>query len=187
MLKAYSITETDPKSAFARAKRHESARHNDEPIKVRLRAALVREGTLHRQLDALNQHNEILSKLLGDGKVAADRIADLTPREYEIMRRVVAGDLNKNIAADMGISQRTVENHRASIMKKTASGSLPELARLALAIAWNGVAEPEAMPAPVATATHAGEGRSAGNCHDGRCPADRPADAGTWSKEAGTK
>jgi two-component system CheB/CheR fusion protein len=47
--------------------------------------------------------------------------------------KVLAGQPSKNIAADLGISQRTVENHRASIMHKTGSRSLPALARLALA------------------------------------------------------
>ena len=51
------------------------------------------------------------------------------------MERVLAGQPSKNIAADLGISQRTVENHRASIMKRTGSKSLPALARLALAAA----------------------------------------------------
>ncbi len=64
---------------------------------------------------------------------AATRIALLTPRQHEIMTMVLAGHPNKNIAADLGISQRTVENHRASIMKKTGAKSLPALARLALA------------------------------------------------------
>lgn len=64
---------------------------------------------------------------------AAARLAGLTKRQREIMDMVLAGHPSKNIAADLGISQRTVENHRASIMKRTGSKSLPALARLALA------------------------------------------------------
>ena len=60
-------------------------------------------------------------------------IADLTSREHEVMDLVLAGRPSKNIAFDLGISQRTVENHRASIMKKTGSKSIPALIRLALA------------------------------------------------------
>jgi two-component system CheB/CheR fusion protein len=66
---------------------------------------------------------------------AADQLSELTPRQRQIMELVLAGHSSKNIAADLGISQRTVENHRASIMKKTGSKSLPELARLALTAA----------------------------------------------------
>ncbi|MGF7160899.1 FixJ family two-component response regulator/signal transduction histidine kinase [Rhodoligotrophos appendicifer] len=64
-------------------------------------------------------------------------IEGLTPRQLEIMEMVLAGHPSKNIAVDLGISQRTVESHRASIMKKTGSKSLPALARLALAAQWN--------------------------------------------------
>jgi two-component system CheB/CheR fusion protein len=53
------------------------------------------------------------------------------------MDLVLAGHPSKNIAADLGISQRTVETHRASIMKKTGAKSLPALARLALVAAGN--------------------------------------------------
>src|SRR5208337_1971658 len=62
---------------------------------------------------------------------AADRLAELTPRQREIMRLVLDGHPSKNIAADLGISQRTVEKHRASIMEKTGANSLPELTRIA--------------------------------------------------------
>lgn len=66
-------------------------------------------------------------------KDAAAVLGTLTTRQKQIMDRVLAGDPSKNIAADLGISQRTVENHRNAIMKKTKSKSMPALARLALA------------------------------------------------------
>jgi two-component system CheB/CheR fusion protein len=59
---------------------------------------------------------------------------------------VLAGHPSKYIAADFGIGQRTVENHRAAIMKKTGTKSLPALARLALAAAWNDPGEPFVQP-----------------------------------------
>lgn len=73
------------------------------------------------------------SKLRVWRQSAVDHLAGLTARQREIMNRVLAGHPSKNIAADLGISQRTVENHRAAIMKKTGSKSLPALARLAVA------------------------------------------------------
>ncbi|MBC8130244.1 MAG: response regulator [Rhizobiaceae bacterium] len=63
---------------------------------------------------------------------AAAQLVSLTPRQREIMDLVLSGHPSKNIAADLGISRRTVENHRAAIMTKTGSKSLPELVRLAL-------------------------------------------------------
>jgi two-component system, chemotaxis family, CheB/CheR fusion protein len=72
---------------------------------------------------------------------AAHLVAGLTHRQHEVMDMVLAGHPSKNIAADLGISQRTVETHRASIMKKTGSKSLPALARMALAAAANAPAE----------------------------------------------
>jgi two-component system CheB/CheR fusion protein len=66
---------------------------------------------------------------------AARQIAGLTARQRQVMERVLAGHASKNIAADLGISQRTVENHRASIMIKTGVKSIPALARLAVAAA----------------------------------------------------
>jgi len=76
-------------------------------------------------------------KLFAWRETASNQVAGLTPRQREIMELVLAGHPSKNIAADLGISQRTVENHRASIMKKTGSKSVPALARLAIAASWN--------------------------------------------------
>ena len=64
---------------------------------------------------------------------AAEQMAGLTSRQREIMQMVLAGHPSKNIAADLGISQRTVENHRAAIMKRMGAKSIPALARLAFA------------------------------------------------------
>lgn len=64
---------------------------------------------------------------------AIGHLKGLTPRQNQVMEMVLAGHPSKNIAADLHISQRTVENHRASIMRKTGASSLPALARLVLA------------------------------------------------------
>lgn len=85
---------------------------------------------------ALSQARDSTS-LNAKREAAATQLSDLTPRQRQIMELVLAGQPSKNIAADLGISQRTVENHRASIMKRTGSRSLPELARLALTAAMN--------------------------------------------------
>jgi two-component system, LuxR family, response regulator FixJ len=61
------------------------------------------------------------------------RIASLTPREREVLDRLVAGQPNKMIAYDLGSSPRTVEVHRARVMEKMGVRSLPELVRMAIA------------------------------------------------------
>jgi two-component system CheB/CheR fusion protein len=63
---------------------------------------------------------------------AASRVATLTVRQREVLRRVLAGEPSKNIAADLAISQRTVENHRSEIMHKMQVRSIPELVKLAI-------------------------------------------------------
>ena len=65
-------------------------------------------------------------------------VCGLTARQREIMGLVVAGYPSKIIAADLGISQRTVENHRASIMRRTGSTSIPALVRLVISAAVDG-------------------------------------------------
>jgi two-component system CheB/CheR fusion protein len=88
-------------------------------------------------VDLALDHSRDAAKLFAWRADAAHLVAGLTRREHEIMDLVLAGHPSKNIAADLGISQRTVETHRASIMKKTGSKSLPALARMALAAAAN--------------------------------------------------
>ena len=73
------------------------------------------------------------SQRLAWQKEAVGQLAGLTARQREVMAMVLAGHPSKNIAADLGISQRTVENHRASIMAKTGARSLPALARIGVA------------------------------------------------------
>jgi FixJ family two-component response regulator len=64
------------------------------------------------------------------GDIAA-RLAGLTPRERAVFARVIAGRLNKQIAADLQIVEKTVKVHRARVMKKMGARSLAELVRLA--------------------------------------------------------
>jgi two-component system CheB/CheR fusion protein len=100
---------------------------------------------------ALEQSKDT-AKLSAWREAAADHIARLTVRERQILELVLAGQPSKNIAADLGISQRTIENHRASIMKKTGAKSIPALARLALAAVPSGADEPVVQGGSPATA-----------------------------------
>ncbi len=95
----------------------------EKPINRELFAASL-EG-------ALNQSART-SKSSTLRKTAAASIATLTQRQHEIMDLVIAGHPSKNIAADLGISQRTVENHRASICRKTGSRNLSALIHTAI-------------------------------------------------------
>lgn len=60
-----------------------------------------------------------------------DAYASLTPREREVMEMVVAGRLNKQIAADLGISEITVKAHRGKTMRKMKARSLADLVKMA--------------------------------------------------------
>ncbi|MBK8976637.1 MAG: response regulator transcription factor [Planctomycetes bacterium] len=61
-----------------------------------------------------------------------DRIASLTPRESQVMELVVAGRANKTIAAELGVSPKTIEVHRANVMQKMQAGSLAELVQMVM-------------------------------------------------------
>ncbi len=59
------------------------------------------------------------------------RLSSLTPREREVLPLIVSGLLNKQAAAELGISEVTIQIHRGKIMKKMGAGSLAELVRMA--------------------------------------------------------
>ena len=69
-------------------------------------------------------------------QTATAKVESLTGRQRQILQLVLAGHPSKNIAADLRISQRTVDNHRAAIMRKTEAKTLSALIRIALAAGW---------------------------------------------------
>ena len=70
----------------------------------------------------------------GEAARIVDRIAQLTPRENEVMQMVANGKSNKEIANTLGVSAKTIEAHRARVMEKMQAGSLAELVRMVIAV-----------------------------------------------------
>jgi len=60
-------------------------------------------------------------------------VASLSPRERSVMDLIVAGMSNKEVAIALGVSPKTVESHRANVMRKIGVGSLAELVQVAVA------------------------------------------------------
>lgn len=75
--------------------------------------------------------SETRHQVLAETAALKSRFASLTPREREVMEHVVAGQLNKQIAADLGTGEQNIKLHRAHIMEKMGVESLAELVRAA--------------------------------------------------------
>jgi|ERR1700735_1122893 two-component system, LuxR family, response regulator FixJ len=114
--------------------------HGDVPLAVRamksgaidfIEKPFTTEVVLAAIENALRQADASQRKASSDAEITA-RLGQLSPRELEVMRGLVAGLPNKTIAYDLGISPRTVEIHRSRVMDKMQANSLSELVRLAL-------------------------------------------------------
>jgi len=90
----------------------------DQDLIDRIQRALERDA---RNRATLAQHDRI-----------RERFDSLTPREREVLTLMTRGKPNKVMAADLGVSQRTVEIHRARVMEKTGAASLAQLVRMAM-------------------------------------------------------
>ncbi len=91
----------------------------DEDLIDRVRKALLLDKSNRLQLGARN--------------AIRCRLAALTPREMQVLQLLTFGKSNKQIAGDLGVSQRTIEIHRAHLMHKTEATSVAQLVRMVLA------------------------------------------------------
>ena len=116
--------------------------HGDVPLAVEaMRKGAVdfiekpyhEEQLLEKIRSALSQNAE-QRQIREEKQVILDRLAELTPREREIMDRMIAGQANKVIAIELNISQRTVEIHRSRVMHKMGTHSLAQLVRMVLSV-----------------------------------------------------
>jgi len=88
----------------------------DKELLLAIEQAIYKSRQKHRQDKEISHIKSLLSAI--------------TPREYEVMRWVIAGLLNKQIAQKMGITEKTVKVHRGRVMEKMQVGSVAELVRL---------------------------------------------------------
>lgn len=85
-------------------------------------------------LAAVRKANDLDSRARqaqSEQRAVARRLATLTPREHEVLQHVIAGQLNKQIAADLGTVEKTIKVHRARVMEKMGIRSVAELVRMA--------------------------------------------------------
>lgn len=93
-----------------------------------------REEALLEKIESALEKDREQRKTLGEKQEIVRRIKTLTPRESEIMDRMIAGQANKVIAIELEISQRTVEIHRSRVMHKMGTHSLAHLVRMVLSV-----------------------------------------------------
>ena len=93
-----------------------------------------REEALLEKIEAALKQDLEQRKSLDEKQEIIRRIKSLTPREHEIMDRMIAGQANKVIAIELEISQRTVEIHRSRVMHKMGTHSLAHLVRMVLSV-----------------------------------------------------
>jgi len=114
--------------------------HGDVPMAVKAlklgAVDFVQKPVNHQQLlelvRATLNRDRALRDEFGDPAAVARGLESLTPKEQEVLDRLVKGQSNKAIAYDLSVSVRTVEAHRARIMDKTRAESLARLVRMAL-------------------------------------------------------
>ena len=116
--------------------------HGDIPSSVRaIKGGAVdfltkpfREADLMRAINAALAQNREARLKRAELADLHQRLSSLTPREREVLPLVISGLLNKQAAAELGISEVTLQIHRGNIMKKMEAGSLAELVRIAGAL-----------------------------------------------------
>jgi FixJ family two-component response regulator len=91
----------------------------------------VDEQDLLRAIQEAIERDRRTRQQQADTRQLRDRYESLTPREQEVMRQVVCGLLNKQIAAELRITEDTVKFHRGHIMRKMRANSLADLVRMA--------------------------------------------------------
>jgi FixJ family two-component response regulator len=113
--------------------------HADIPMSVRAMKAgalefLTKPYREQELLDAIQhavEQHRIARKHRADMHLLQERYVTLTPREREVLPLVIGGLLNKQIAAQLGTSEKTIKIHRGQVMRKMQADSLADLVRLA--------------------------------------------------------